>query len=351
MSEQLNKSIKDLVGDIDAEIEDLRTKIAGLQNVKAHLAKVNLWSGEKKRKPGPVPGMGGGPYPPTDEPLECIGCGEVKDADEFAPDKRLKAGRIRTCSTCKRKKRVGPKPAKNPPNLYQRGRSWMLDFRFQGKRHVEKLGPISRALAVKRAEATKLEAAEGKLVIDGCVWTGKEWSPANAPEEPSASQEEATVGKRVKRCEGECGQTKGFRAFRSGSNTCRTCEGQPTDPNMESIIKSNATVYRIKCDLCDWRSETFGKEDLARASLTDHKRNTSHAPQPEPESMPSNGRDIQQSLSPHWCTECRESRKLIRMFGEDLWACAGCGADVAPEFGKPGKVRIATDEEAELLNL
>ena len=62
-------------------------------------------------------------------------------------------------------KRTDKEKIKNPPNLYKRGDSWILDFFYRGDRHTENLGPVSRTIAKETRDKRKGEAAAGKLEI------------------------------------------------------------------------------------------------------------------------------------------------------------------------------------------
>ena len=55
------------------------------------------------------------------------------------------------------------KKEKNPPNLYRRGDSWIIDFYYRGQRYTENLGPVSRTVAKEEVAKRKAAAAEGRL--------------------------------------------------------------------------------------------------------------------------------------------------------------------------------------------
>ena len=59
-------------------------------------------------------------------------------------------------------KQAREKP-KNPPNLYKRGNSWIVDFYYRGLRHRENIGPVSRTQAKEKRDQLKGDMAAGRL--------------------------------------------------------------------------------------------------------------------------------------------------------------------------------------------
>src|SRR5688572_26398793 len=69
-----------------------------------------------------------------------------------------------------------------PPGLYKRGSSWIMQFVFKGRRHVETIGCVSLTVAKEKVRDAKTHVAEGTLAIDGMVWKGRQWVEEPKPE-------------------------------------------------------------------------------------------------------------------------------------------------------------------------
>src|SRR2546425_8345722 len=64
----------------------------------------------------------------------------------------------------------------NPPNLYRRGDSWIVDFYFRGERYTENIGPVSRTVAKEIRDKRKGAVAAGELAVNSNKrWIGKNW--------------------------------------------------------------------------------------------------------------------------------------------------------------------------------